>query len=241
MTVHLETDSERVARTLQLRHIGKLIGQLSVNAGDAMRLLWKDLSHDETIAFEDLDLAKSDLSGGHPDGEELGRPSRRTDQHSCIEKRHQAQLGSVCLYGLGLSRTPRFHDFARISAYVSALDQLKDDNLRLNLKRSRSRASLKKIEKISALFEGVHAALVNMLERLESERDNRRAAAEGDLAMNKPREVHDVIVMAALQELEAVRRYLDELGFSREEGVLGNRMIETFQLSTSGVGASWSA
>ena len=45
--------------------------------------------------------------------------------------------------------------------------------------------------------------------------------------------MRDIIVVAAVQELDAVRRGLDGLSLAREEHFLDNRMVETFRLTNS--------
>jgi nucleoside phosphorylase len=46
-------------------------------------------------------------------------------------------------------------------------------------------------------------------------------------------EVRNIIVVAAVQELNAVRRVLDDIGLARKEHFLDNRIVETFRLTNS--------
>jgi hypothetical protein len=66
-------------------------------------------------------------------------------------------------------------------------------------------------------------AAVNRTEKLRSDK-------AGAFAVNRLNQIQDMLVMAARQELDAVRRCLDELGFTREEHFLDSRMVETFRM-----------
>jgi hypothetical protein len=227
---YADTASDSVTSTLHLREIARLVSQLGEVAAEAMRALWREPSHKETMALENVDLDPK-VTTPAAVKRDLGR--LLVGAMATVDERMRT-LALCAFAALGSAERAAYTELVGTMAFAEALDKMRDNSLRPTLKTFRVAGDLlRTAEDIAALLAKLYAGIRVAPSRLESEASDRPAQLKPSAtaeATNGLRQVRDIIVVAARQELEAVRRCLDELGIVRSQHSLHDRMVETFNL-----------